>query len=128
MKKNMILFIIFLIMLINIITFGLIFNFWDPLRGTEEVQRLALISISTTFILWLSSFFGLIIYFTKKLWYKWEIYVKNIFSSFRQGFFLSLLLSALIYFNSIWILEIKTISLCLIIVVLLEFTFKNLEK
>lgn len=128
MKKNMLIFIIFIIMLVNIITFLMIFNFWDPFKWTDEIQNLAKIAILTTITLWWSCFIGLVIYYLKKIWYKNEIYIKNIFSSLRQWFFLTIFSLALIYFNSIWMLEIKTISISIFIIILLELTFKNLES
>lgn len=127
MKKNAILFIIFLIMILNAITFLLILFYWDPFKWTETVQKIWLASFIWTFTVFLSCFLWIVIYFIKKTWYSWEIYIKNIFSSLRQGFLISVSTAIFIYFEKLWIFELKTVSLILLIWILLELTFKNLE-
>jgi len=127
MKKNALILIVFSIMLINLLTFLLILFFWDPFHWTITMQKMAFASFITTFIIFSSLFLGLIIYFLKKVWYRWDIYIKNIFSSIRQWFILSWSSVLFLYFNNINVLNYKTVALVLIIWTLIELTFKNLE-
>lgn len=128
MKKNIVLITLFLIMILNLVTFLLIFLFWDPYTWSDNTRLLWIISILSTFWISSSCFIWIIIYFIKKRWYSGDIYMKNIFSSLRQWFLLTAIWMILFYFNYLSLFNFKTIILLFIITALIEMTFKNLEK
>jgi len=109
--------------LFSLITFILIFNYLDP----YQYKVLWLTSIIFTFILGLTSFLTLIIYFLKKIYYRWRVYVFHVLTSFRQSFLLTLFILSLIIFNNIWVPMIITGLLMFIIFTFLELFIQNLE-
>jgi len=124
MKKRFLLFIIFIIFVLSLVTFILILNYLDP----YEYKVTAMVSIIFTFVLWLSTFFTLVLYFIKKIYYRGRVYVYHVLSSFRQWFFIALYLLALIFFNIIWASLIFTWLLLFILFTFLELFIQNLEK
>ncbi len=95
MKKSFLLFVIFLIFLFSSITFYMILNYLDPY--TNKV--LSSFFIGFTFITTFSTFFTLILFFIKKIHYRWRVELFHVKSSFRQGFFIALFFVWLIIFK-----------------------------
>jgi hypothetical protein len=124
MKKRFLLLIIFIIFLFSLVTFILILNYLDP----YEYKIIAIISIVFTFILWVSTFFTIVLYFFKKIYYRGRVYLYHVLSSFRQWFFISLFAFSLFFFNILWVSIFLTGFLVFIILVFLELFIKNLEK
>ncbi|MDD5769569.1 MAG: hypothetical protein PHE25_01270 [Candidatus Gracilibacteria bacterium] len=100
----------------------LIFTYLDPYRN----ELISLITLTTTFILLVTSFSTLILYIFKKVYYRGEVFLSHIFSSLRQGVLLSLFLIGIIIFKIIGVFGISTISLLLIITLFIELMFENL--
>jgi len=119
MKKRFLLFLIFIMCIISITTFILILNYLDP----YEYKMLGIISITITFILWISTLLTILLYFFKKIYYRWRVYVYHVLTSFRQWFFTSLLL-----FNILWASLLVTWLLSFTILMFLELFIQNLEK
>ena len=124
MKKRLLLLIIFIIFLVSFTTFLLILNYLDPF----EYRLLALISIIFTFILSVSSFFTIIFYFFKKIYYRWRVYIFHVLTSFRQWFFISLLALSIIFFNILQAPLLLTSFLLFLIFAFLELFIQNLEN
>lgn len=124
MKKRFLLFIIFIMFVFSLVTFILILNYLDP----YEYKTTAIISIIFTFILWISTFFSIFLYFIKKIYFRGRVYVYHVLSSFRQGFFISIFALALIFFNILSVSLILTWVVLLIILMFLELFIQNLEK
>jgi hypothetical protein len=108
----------------SLVTFVLILNYLDP----YEYKLTAIISIIFTFILWISTFFTIILYFFKKVYYRGRVYLYHVLSSFRQWFFIALFGLSVIFFNILWASLILTWLLMLIILMFLELFIQNLEK
>ena len=123
MQKRLFLTIIFVIFLFSLITFILILNYLDPYNH----MKIWFFSIVTTFILWLTMFLTLIIYFFKKIYYRWRVYILNIIHSIRQSFFISLFIAIIIYFNTIDAPLFLIWFLFFIIFLFSEFFIQNLE-
>jgi len=124
MKKRFLLMVIFIMFLFSSITFILIFNYLDP----YQYKIFAIISIIFTFILWFSSISTIILYFFKKIYYRWRVYVYHVLSSFRQWFLASIFLVSMIFFNLIGASLLITWLLLLIIILFLELFIQNLEN
>lgn len=124
MRKKFLLMIILLVFIISSLTFILILNYLDPFLN----RTIWLLSITVTFILMSTSFFTLILYFLKKVHYRWEIFILHVFSSLRQAFLLGLFIGMFVLFYSISIFTPVTISLVSVILVLIELLFQNLDN
>lgn len=124
MKKRFLLFIIFIMFVLSLVTFVLILNYLDP----YEYKITALISIIFTFILWISTFVTLFLYFFKKIYFRGRVYIYHVLSSFRQSFFISIFALVLIFFNILWASLLLTWWLLLLILTFLELFIQNLEK
>lgn len=105
-------------------TFILILNYLDP----YEYKIIAIFSIIFTFILSVASFFTIILYFFKKIYFRGRVYVYHVLSSFRQWFFVSIFIISIIFFKTLWVPLVITWFLILSILMLLEFVIKNLEN
>lgn len=123
-KKRFILLIIFIIFAISLATFFLILNYLDP----YEYKVTAIVSIITTFILWVSTFLTLLLYFLKKIYYRGRVYVYHVLTSFRQWFFVSLFFVSMVFFNILWASLPLTWFLLVILLIFLELFIQNLEK
>ncbi|MDD2871066.1 MAG: hypothetical protein PHS49_03675 [Candidatus Gracilibacteria bacterium] len=124
MKKRFLLLLIFIIFVISLITFFLILNYLDP----YEYKVVAISSISFTFVLGVSTFLTLLLYFIKKIYYRGRVYVYHVLTSFRQGFFVSLFFVGMIFFNILGATPILTGFLLFILFIFLELFIQNLEK
>jgi len=124
MKKKILLLIILLIFLISTTTLVLILQYLDPFNN----KLIWITMLVTTFILSLSSFFTILIYFLKKVHYRWEIFINHVFSSFRQWLLLSLFVLWLFIFKIIWVFSILTNLLLFLIIIFVELLFQNLSS
>lgn len=122
MTKKILLLIVLFIFILSFITLYLIFNYLDPYRN----ELVSLITLTTSFILLITSFTTLLLYIFKKVYYRWEVFLSHIFSSLRQWFLLSLFLIWIIAFKIIWVFAISTIILLFIIAVFIELMFENM--
>jgi len=123
MKKRLLLLIILFTFFVSIGTLMLTYNYVDPYEYTILSLFLALFS----FMLWVSCFFAFVLYFIKKIYFRWKVYVQNVLTSFRQGFFISLFIVLLFYFNHLWA-SIYVVMLPLLFSLLfLELFFQNLQ-
>ena len=110
MKKKILLLTLLFIFFVSSITLGLILFFLDPYRDIF----VSIFTISLTVLLLGTSFFSIMLYFLKKVYYRGEIFMVHIFSSMRQWFLLSAFLIWLIVFHNMDILHISTIFLFII--------------
>lgn len=124
MKKRLLLLIILFILIISSISFYFILNYLDP----YEYKIISIIFIIFSFILMVSSFFTLILFFLKKVYYRWNIYIHNVINSFRQWFFISLYMIWLIIFNNIWAWIIWTWFLFFIFLFFIELLIQNINE
>ncbi len=124
MKKGFTLFIIFIIFVISFLSLILILNYLDPFSK----PILAVSFLVLTFIFSITSFFCLILYFFKKIYYRWEVYEYHIKTSFRQGFFIALFFLFSIIFYIFKAPLFVSISLLLIFFIFLELFISNLKQ
>lgn len=123
MKKRILLLIILFTFFVSIGTLMLTYNYVDPYEYTILALFLALFS----FILGVSSFFAFVLYFIKKIYFRWKVYVQNVLTSFRQGFFISLFMILMVYFHHLGA-SIYVVALPLGFALLfLELFFQNLQ-
>ncbi len=123
MKKRILLLIILFTFFVSIGTLMLTYNYVDPYEYTILALFLALFS----FILGVSSFFAFVLYFIKKIYFRWKVYVQNVLTSFRQGFFISLFMILMVYFHHLGA-SMYVVALPLGFALLfLELFFQNLQ-
>lgn len=122
MTKKIILFTLLFILLISSLTVFLILFFLDPYRN----ETISFISILISVSLFLTSFFSIIIYFLKKIYYRWDVAIYHIFNSLRQWFLISCFFIGLIILYIIWVFNITSILLLFSILVFSELLLDNL--
>ncbi len=124
MKKRFVLFIIFIMLIINIITLFLILRYVDPYLHTF----IWVSSLIVTFVLSVSTFFTFILYIFKKIYYRWEVFMYNVLSSFRQSFLFAIFIVWLLFFYIEEIPMLLTWSLLFIMLFFIEFLFQNMKS
>lgn len=124
MKKRLLLIILLFTFVISITTFYLTWNYIDP----YDFPILGTLLLGFTFILGLSSLFAFILYFFKKIYFRWKVYVQNILTSFRQGILISLFIILLLYFQTLGA-SIYVVFLPLAIgLIFLELFYQNIKN
>ncbi len=123
MKTNIFLTLIFVIFLISVTTLILVLNFMDPYSN----RTISVITAGISFVLSVSTFFTFIIYFFKKIYFRWEVFLIHLFASLRQSFFIASFLLAILFFIPMWILTWLTWGLLLIIFLFIELLIQNME-
>jgi hypothetical protein len=124
MKKKFLLFIIIIVFFISIFSLILILNFVDPYSS----WIIGIFSVIVSFVLGLTTFLTLFFYVFKKVYYRGDVFLYHVYSSFRQGFLISLfiLLNIIFYFFSIF--TIINLFVIFSLVVFLELFIRNFEN
>jgi multisubunit Na+/H+ antiporter MnhC subunit len=122
MKKRILLTMLLIIFAVSSFTLFLIVNYMNPYSS----YTISMIAIITTSLLSSTSFLTLFLYFFKKVYYRWEIFLGHIFSSLRQAFLLTAYVIWLIIFNRIWVISFETAFLAFLILVFIELLVQNL--
>lgn len=110
--------------MISTTTLFLILNYLDP----DIYKVLAISSLAFAFVLALSTFLTLILYFIKKIYYRWRVYIYHVLTSFRQWIFISLFFVWITFFKVIWAWLLFNWWLLVALFVFLELFIQNLEK
>jgi hypothetical protein len=123
MKKKFLLFIIIIVFLISIFSLILILNFVDPYSS----WIIGIFSVIVSFVLGLTTFLTLFFYLFKKVYYRWDVFLYHVYTSFRQGFLISLfiILNIIFYFFSIF--TFINVFVIFALVVFLELFIRNFE-
>lgn len=111
------------IFLTSSVSMMLLFYYMDP----ESNLKIAYITNWVATFLSISSLLSLLIYFFKKIYYRWEMYLYHLNSSLRQAIFLTSYIMWIIIFNNIWVLNIKTASLLLVPIIFIEILFQSIS-
>jgi len=120
--KNFLILILLLVFIISTIIIFLILNYIDPFNSNNII----LFSFIFSFFLFVSTFFTLILYFIKKIHYRWQVLLHHISSSFRQGALISLFFIWLAYFENIWVPIYFSSFLFFVLLVFLELFIQNI--
>ena len=123
MKKKFLLFIIIIVFLISILSLILILNFVDPYSS----KIIGIFSIIISFVLSITTFLTLFFYLFKKVYYRGDVFLYHVYTSFRQSFFISLFLLLNIVFYFFSILNIVNFLVIFFMFLFLEMFIKNLE-
>lgn len=122
MKKRILLTMLLIIFAVSSLTLFLILNYMNPYSSFT----ISMITIITTSLLSATSFLTLFLYFFKKVYYRWEIFLGHIFSSLRQAFLLTTLIMAIIIFYAMWVASWETIWLAFLILIFIELLVQNI--
>ncbi|MDD2515973.1 MAG: hypothetical protein PHF46_01040 [Candidatus Gracilibacteria bacterium] len=115
---------IFITFIASAISLVLILNNIDP---DVNFKMGSIILIISSFFM-LNSFLALCIYFFKKIYYRGEIYIKNINSSLRQGSLIAIFIISCVVFYYIWVFSFMTGFLLFTIIVLIELIFQSFQE
>ncbi len=124
MKKRFLLTLIFIIFSLSIISTMLVLNFVDPYTN----RMVGVFSLIISSVLSLTTFLAIFLYFFKKIYYRWDVYIYHVYTSFRQSFFVSLFLLFSVVFYFFWTLNILNIIFLLIFLIFIELFIKNIEE
>ncbi|EKE25936.1 MAG: hypothetical protein ACD_4C00491G0003 [uncultured bacterium (gcode 4)] len=92
----------------------------------ESNMKVGFTTMGTAFFLSISSFLSLIIFFFKRIYYRWEIYIRNLNSSLRQWVLLSSFVLWNIIFEATWVFSYKTAVLLFVIIFFIELIFQSI--
>lgn len=110
-----------IILLSSITSALLLFYYMDP----ESNIYISLTTMWIASFLSLGSFFSLLIYFFKRIYYRWEIYISNLSSSLRQWILMALYILWIVTFYTMWVYNIKTASLLFVVMLFIELVFQS---
>ncbi len=122
MKRRILLTMLLIIFAVSSLTLFLILNYMNPYSS----YTISMISIITTSLLSATSFLTLFLYFFKKVYYRWEVFLWHIFSSLRQAFLLTAFTMWAIIFHALWVASWETVGLAFLILVYIELLVQNL--
>lgn len=128
MKNNTTIRLYILILLIIFLTSSLSVVLLSNYLNPEINLVVAYVSMWTAFFLAVSSILSLIIYFFKKIYYRWEMFLSHLNSSLRQWMFITAYIIWIIIFNNIWVLNYTTSLLLLVPLVFIEILFQAISN
>lgn len=123
MKKNFLLLVLFAIFVISFITFLMIFNYLDP----YENRIIAIISMAIAFFFSTTSISTLVLYAFKKIYFRWQVFIHHLMTSFRQGVMIAFFALGLWIFTSIGAPVFMSGFLLSVILICIELFIKNIE-
>lgn len=101
----------------------LLLHYMDP----ETNLRVAFATMWVATFLTASSIITLIIYFFKKIYFRWEIYLSNLNASLRQSIFLTSYMIWIVVFIWMWVYNIKTAVLLFVVLLFIELIFQTIS-
>ena len=111
------------IIFVTSVTSALLLFFY---MDVESNMKVGFTTMGTAFFLSISSFLSLIIFFFKRIYYRWEIYIRNLNSSLRQWVLLSSFVLWNIIFEATWVFSYKTAVLLFVIIFFIELIFQSI--
>jgi hypothetical protein len=101
----------------------MVIKYVDP----YEYQAIGTLALLFTYVFWLSSILAIILYFFKKIYYRWNVWIEHILTSFRQAFLICVFFLILILFNYYEAPLVITWILAFIVLFCLELFVKKQE-
>ena len=92
----------------------------------ESNLRIWFATMWTAIFLSLTSFLTLMIFFFKKIYYRWEIYIRNLNSSLRQWILLTSFIIWNVIFRATWVFTYKTSLLLFFVILFIELIFQSM--
>ncbi len=123
-RKGFLLFLIFIIFCITSLTLFLTLFYVDPYTHTYLATPVLIFACIASF----TTFLTLVIYFFKKIYFRWEVYIYHVITSFRQGFLISLFCIWIGFFVSYRALNFSTAFLFGVMLLLMELFVQNFHK
>lgn len=122
MKRRVILLIILIITLLSGMSLMSLLWYFDP-----YVYRVAAVLLWTFCFIWfIWGWVTLILYFVKKIYYRWDIGIYHVLSSMRQAFLFSLMILWIVYVIWLWIPILLPIILIIALIIFFELFIQNL--
>jgi len=120
--KNFLIILLILVFIISWLIIILILNYIDPFSSNNII----IFSFLISFFLFISTFFTLILYFIKKVHYRWQVVLNHISSSFRQSSFIAFFIIGIGLFERMWIPLYFSAILLFILLLFLELFIQNI--
>lgn len=122
-QRRFLLLMLLLIAGISAMSFVSLFLYLDPYTNTT----LAIILVSVSFFLLVSSLLGVILYFFKKIYFRGDVGVYNVITSVRQAAFISAYIMSLLVFLYFEIPLIFPLIALFFVVTFLELFIQSLH-
>lgn len=123
-KIRIYLLVLMIIFITSLLSALLLVFYMDPINDTKIAISLMLIAL----FLCISSFTSILIYFFKKIYYRWEIFMSNLNSSLRQWIFLAIFIIWNWFFYNIWVMDLRTVSLFLTVIIFIELIIQAITN
>ncbi len=120
--KNFLLLILLLVFIISWIIIFLTLNYIDPFSSNNII----IFSFLFSLFLFISTFFTLLLFFIKKIHYRWQVVLGHINSSFRQSSFIAIFFIWLGFFENIWVPIYFSSFLLIILIIFVELFIQNI--
>jgi len=123
MRRRFLLLVLFLIFIISFTTFLMIFNYLDP----YENKVIGIVTMVIAFFFSVASISTIFLYGFKKIYFRWEVYIHHLMTSFRQWLMIAVFFLWVWVFASIGAPIFISWLLLFIILACIELFIKNLE-
>ena len=120
--KNFLIILILLVFIISWLMIFLILNYIDPFIS----NKIILFSFFVSVYFFISTFFTLILYFIKRIHYRWQVLLNHISSSFRQSSFIAIFIIGLWFFINMWTPIYFSSFLLFVLLIFLELFIQNI--
>lgn len=121
MTKKLLLLLLYLVFFLSTITVGLILLYIDPYMSNDFV----IVSLLVSLILSISSILTAVLYFIKKVHYRWQVLSSHLNASMRQAFFVVAFLFGIAFFIRLEVPFYISSLLLLIFLVFSELLIQN---
>lgn len=111
-----------IIFLTSSVSILLLLYYMDP----ESNLSVAYSVMWTAAFLTITSILTLIIFFFKKIYYRWQILMTNLNASLRQWIFAAWYMIWVVIFNWMWVYNIKTAALLFVSLLFIELIFQTI--
>lgn len=123
-RKSVFILIITITFLLTSVTLFLTLFYVDPYIHTVLGVPVFIFSFGAS----LCTFLTLLIYFLKRIYFRGEIYIHHILTSFRQSFLITIFVIGCWFFISLNILNFSTFFLFAVLLFFIELFVKNIYR
>ena len=123
MKYKIHLLTLLTIFILSLLSSLLLFYNLNP----ENNTNLAISTMALSFFLMMSSLLTVLFFIFKKIYYRWNVNLSNIYSSLRQAIIIVFTSLILIFFNKINVLTFEVLAIIVVVWFIIEIIFQTWE-
>jgi len=123
LQRRFLLLMLMLIACISTISCISLLRYFDPYLNIPLGLSLLWISI----FLSITSVVSVVLYFCKKIYFRWEVYIYNVMSSIRQASFISIYILSIVMFAFLWLSVVIPIIVVFFMFLFLELFIRSIN-